>query len=61
MERELTMAFIVVRLGPLRNSLQTLIATMPRIRAVAESRHVAAVLRLGAQLPPDLVVGDGIR
>jgi len=56
MERNLTIALIVVRPGPLRNSLQTLMASMPQIQIVAESRNVSALLRLGAQLPPDLVL-----
>lgn len=56
MERKLTIALIIVRPGPLRHSLQTLMASMPQIQIVAESRNVSALLKLGAQLPPDLVL-----
>ena len=56
MEKPLTIALIVVRPGPLRDSLQTLMNSMPQIRIVAESRDVSALLQLGAQLPPDLVL-----
>lgn len=56
MKRQLTIALIVARPGPLRNSLQTLIASLPQIHILAESRDVAALLQLGAQLPPDLVL-----
>lgn len=56
MERQPTIALIVVRPGPLRNSLQTLMASMPQIQIVAESRDVAALMQLGSQLPPDLVL-----
>lgn len=56
MERQLTTALIVVRSGPLRSSLQTLIASLPQIQIVAESREVSVLLQLAAQLPPDLVL-----
>lgn len=56
MNRKLTIAIIVIRPGPLRNSLQTLMTSMPQIQVVAESKDVSALLELGAQLPPDLVL-----
>lgn len=56
MATELTIALIVVRPGPLRNSLQSLMASLPQIQIVAESKDVVALLQLGAQLPPDLVL-----
>jgi DNA-binding NarL/FixJ family response regulator len=56
METQLTIALIVIRPGPLRNSLQTLMSSMQQIQIVAESRDVSALLQLGAQRPPDLVV-----
>jgi DNA-binding NarL/FixJ family response regulator len=56
MDSNVIIALIVVRPGPLRNSLQSLMTSMPQIQIVAEGRDVASLLRLGAQLPPDLVL-----
>lgn len=56
MKTKLTIALIVVRPGPLRRSLQTLMSSMPQIQVVAESKDISSLLQLGAQLPPDLVL-----
>lgn len=56
-----TIALIVARPGPLRNSLQTLLTTLPDIEIVAETREPATLMRMGGTLQPDLVlieVGD---
>ena len=56
MKTKLTIALIVVRPGPLRRSLQTLMSSMPQIQVVAESKDISSLLQLGAQLPPDVVL-----
>lgn len=56
METQLTIALILIRPGPLRNRLQTLMSSMQQIQIVAESRDISALLQLGAQRPPDLVL-----
>lgn len=67
MEEQPVTALIVVRPGPLRNSLLALMNTMPQIEIVAESRDVSSLLRMGTQLQPDLVLletelpGDGVQ
>lgn len=50
------MALIVAKPGPLRNSLFSLMTTLPEFDLVAESRDMASVQRMGAQIQPDLVV-----
>jgi DNA-binding NarL/FixJ family response regulator len=56
--KETTLVLIVARPGPLRNSLQTLLTTMPEIEIVAEARDVIALLKMGPELQPDLVMID---
>jgi AmiR/NasT family two-component response regulator len=50
------MALIVGQPGPLRNSLFSLMTTLPQIDLVAESKDMASLMRLGAQIQPDLVL-----
>jgi len=60
-------ALIVVRPGPLHNSLLALMNSMPQIEIVAESRDMSTLLRMGTQMQPDLVLletelpGDGVQ
>ena len=54
--KQFTMALIVARPGPLRHSLQTLITTLPQIEIVAEAKNTSALLRMGVQVQPDLVL-----
>ena len=56
MENQPTMALIVARPGPLRSSLISLASALPQIDIVAESRDMPSLLRMGAQLQPNLVL-----
>jgi DNA-binding NarL/FixJ family response regulator len=58
MPRQVTLALIVARPGPLRNSLQSLMTTMPQIEIVAEASDSSALLRMGHTLQPDIVLID---
>jgi DNA-binding NarL/FixJ family response regulator len=58
MPRQVTLAIIVARPGPLRNSLQTLMTTMPEIEILAETNDPSALLRMGADIQPDVVLLD---
>jgi DNA-binding NarL/FixJ family response regulator len=58
MPKQVTLALIVARPGPLRNSLQALLTTMPEIEVLAETSDPAALLRMGAGIQPDVVLLD---
>jgi DNA-binding NarL/FixJ family response regulator len=58
MPKQVTLALIVARPGPLRNSLQSLMTTMPQIEILAETSDPSALLRLGARIQPDVVLLD---
>ena len=58
MPRQVTLAIIVARPGPLRNSLQSLMTTMPQIEILAETSDPSALLRMGAGIQPDVVLLD---
>ena len=58
MSTQVTLALIVARPGPLRNSLQALMTTMPQIEILAETSDPSALLRMGAEIQPDIVLLD---
>jgi DNA-binding NarL/FixJ family response regulator len=58
MPKQVTLALIVARPGPLRNSLQSLMTTMPQIEILAETSDPSALLRMGAGIQPDVVLLD---
>ena len=58
MTSQVSLALIVARPGPLRNSLQALMTTMPQIEIVAEADAPSALLRMGDRIQPDIVLID---
>ena len=58
MSKQVTLALIVARPGPLRNSLQALMTTMPQIEILAETSDPSALLRMGAEIQPHVVLLD---
>ncbi len=62
-----TLVHVVVRPGPLRNSLLALMNSLPQVEIVAEGKDMATLLRMGTQMQPDLVLletdlpGNGVR
>jgi DNA-binding NarL/FixJ family response regulator len=58
MAKQVTLALIVARPGPLRNSLQALMTTMPQIEILAETSDPSALLRMGTGIQPDVVLLD---
>ena len=56
MTEPLNIALIVASPGPLRNSLQTLMTTVPQIEVVAEIKELSTMFRLGSKVKPDLVL-----
>ena len=58
MKKPVTLALIVARPGPLRDSLQALMTTMPQIEIVAEANDSSALLRMGDRIQPDIVLLD---
>ena len=58
MPKQVTLALIVARPGPLRNSLQSLMTTIPQIEILAETSDPSALLRMGAGIQPDVVLLD---
>ncbi|MEE8567888.1 MAG: hypothetical protein V3S81_04705 [Anaerolineales bacterium] len=56
MAEPLNIALIVASPGPLRNSLQTLMTTVPQIEVVAEIKELSTMFRLGSKVKPDLVL-----
>lgn len=58
MPKQVTLALIVAKPGPLRNSLQALMTTMPQIEILAETSDPSALLRMGAEMQADVVLLD---
>ena len=58
MPKQVTLALIVARPGPLRDSLQALMTTMPQIEILAETTDPSALLRIGNRIQPDIVLLD---
>ena len=58
MSKQVTLALIVARPGPLRNSLQALMTTMPQIEILAETSDPSALLRMGAEIQPHVILLD---
>jgi DNA-binding NarL/FixJ family response regulator len=58
MSKQVTLALIVAKPGPLRNSLQALMTTMPQIEILAETSDPTALLRMGAEIQPHVVLMD---
>ena len=58
MPKQVTLGLIVAQHGPLRNSLQALLTTMPQIEIVAETNTPSALLRMGQGIQPDIVLLD---
>jgi DNA-binding NarL/FixJ family response regulator len=58
MSEQVTLALIVAKPGPLRNSLQALMTTMPQIEILAETGDPSALLRMGAEIQPHIVLLD---
>ena len=51
-----TIALLVIRPGPLRNSLQTLLTTLPQIEIIAEARDLSILHRMREEWQPDLIL-----
>jgi DNA-binding NarL/FixJ family response regulator len=58
MPDQVTLALIVAPPGPLRDSLQALVTTLPQIEIVAEASEPSALLRMGDRIQPDVVLLD---
>ena len=58
MPRRVTLALIVAQPGPLRDSLQALMTTIPQIEILAETTDPSVLLRMGAEIQPDVVLMD---
>ena len=58
MSKRVTLALVVARPGPLRNSLLALMTTMPQIEILAETTDPSALRRMGAGMQPDVVLLD---
>jgi len=58
MPKQVTMALVVARPGHLGGGLQSLLRTVPQIEIIAETKDPAVLLRMGAEMQPDLVLLD---
>lgn len=56
MDQQPTIAMVVAKPGPLRNSLFSLMNTLPQIEIVAEGRDMSSLLRIGDKVQPNLVL-----
>ena len=56
MEEHPAVALIIAKPGPLRNSLFSLMNTLPQIEIVAECKDMPALLRMGSKIQPDLLL-----
>ncbi len=51
-----TLALVIAQPGPLRNSLLTLLTTLPEIEIVAEAKNFTSLQHAGQELQPDLIL-----
>jgi len=51
-----TLALVIAQPGPLRNSLLTLLSTLPEIEIVAEAKNFTSLQHAGEELQPDLLL-----
>lgn len=51
-----TVALVIAQPGPLRNSLMTLLSTLPKIEIVAEANDFSTLNRITEDWRPDLIV-----
>jgi len=51
-----TLALVIAQPGPLRNSLLTLLSTLPEIEIVAEAKTLTSLQHAGEELQPDLIL-----
>ena len=51
-----TLALVIAQPGPLRNSLLTLLSTLPEIEIVAEAKNFTSLQHAGEELQPDLIL-----
>ena len=58
MKKQTAIALMIVRMGPLQQSLQTLLTTLPEIKIVAEARDISALETTAHELQPDLILLD---
>ena len=56
MDEQPKVALVIARPGPLRNSLFSLLHTLPQIEIVAEGRELPVLLRMGDKMQPNLVL-----
>ncbi len=56
MTNHVTIALIIAQPGPLQQSLQTLLTTLPEIEIVAEARDATALHQTGPEFKPDLIL-----
>jgi DNA-binding NarL/FixJ family response regulator len=56
--KQVTLALVVARPGPLRNGLQAVMTTMPQIEILAETTDPSTLLRMGDEIQPDIVLLD---
>ena len=56
MKEQPAVALIVAKPGPLRNSLFSLMNTLPQIEIVAECRDIPSLFRMGTKIQPDLLL-----
>lgn len=56
---KITLALIIAKPGHLKNSLQSLLRTIPQIEMLAESNDPSILLRMDEEIHPELIVIDG--
>ena len=58
MPKQITLALVVAKPNHLWNGLRALLRTVPQIEIIAEIRDPAILLKIGAEMQPDLVLLD---
>lgn len=56
---KITIALIIAKPGHLRNSLQSLLRTMPQIEMLAETSDPSILLKMDLEIHPELILIDG--
>jgi DNA-binding NarL/FixJ family response regulator len=55
---KITLALIITKPGHLQNGLQSLLRTIPQIEILAESHDPSILLKMSAEIQPELVLVD---
>jgi len=56
--KKITLALVITKPGHLRNGLQSILRTVPKIEVIAEAQDPSVLVRMSDDIHPDLILLD---